>query len=213
MIEVKRFVVNLLSENTYVVSDETKEAVIIDCGALYSEERIAIVNYIRQHQLKPVHLLATHGHFDHNFGNDTINSAFGLKPEVAAEDEDMMSLKKQVEELMGTGYEHPVPPVGRLLKAGDIINFGTHKLEVIPTPGHTRGSVTFYCEDEQTAFTGDTLFRMSIGRTDFEGGSWTDMSNSLKNVLAQLPDDTKVYSGHGEPTTIGQEKCWNPYMR
>ena len=213
MIEVKCFVFNLLSENTYVVSDETKEAVVIDCGALYPEERIAIVNYIKRNQLTPVHLLATHGHFDHNFGNDTIASAFGLNPEVAEEDKDLMSLKKQVEELLGIGYENPVPPVGRLLKAGDIISFGSHKLKVIPTPGHTRGSVTFYCEEEKTAFTGDTLFRMSIGRTDFDGGSWTDMTNSLKNVLAQLPDDTKVYSGHGEPTTIGQEKRWNPYMR
>jgi len=213
MIEVKRFVCNMLQENAYVVSDESAEAVIIDCGALYDEERKAIVNYIRQHQLKPLRLLCTHGHFDHNFGNDTIWREFQLKPEVTLEDEPLMDMKKQVRELLGIDYPHEVAPIGRLLAVNDVIRFGTHKLCILPSPGHTPGSVTFYCEAEHIAFTGDTLFRMSIGRTDFEGGSWTAMLNSLNNVLANLPDDTKVYSGHGEPTTIGYEKCYNPYMR
>ena len=97
--------------------------------------------------------------------------------------------------------------------ANDIIGFGTHSIKILPTPGHTPGSVTFYIETEHVAFTGDTLFHMSIGRTDFEGGSWTDMTNSLINVLAKLPANTKVYPGHGEPTTIGDELRYNPYMR
>ena len=197
-------VCNMLQENTYIVSDETREAVIIDCGALYDEERQAIVKYIDEHQLKPVRLLCTHGHFDHNFGIDTIFQTYGLKPEVAAEDEALMDLKTQVDD---------VPPIGRLLTKDDIVSFGSHQLTVLPTPGHTRGSVTFYCEAEETAFTGDTLFHMSIGRTDFPGGSWMQMGNSLKNVLGRLPATTKVYPGHGEPTTIGTEKQFNPYMR
>ena len=96
-------VCNMLQENTYIVSDETREAVIIDCGALYDEERQAIVKYIDEHQLKPVRLLCTHGHFDHNFGIDTIFQTYGLKPEVAAEDEALMDLKTQVAEFLGTG--------------------------------------------------------------------------------------------------------------
>ena len=202
----------MLQENTYIVSDETREAVIIDCGAYYDAERTAIVNYLTSNQLKPVHLLCTHGHFDHNFGNDTIWHTFGLKPEVAAEDEGMMELKTMFKELTGADYLGDIPPVGRLLTAGECISFGTHQLKVLPTPGHSRGSVTFYCEAEHAAFTGDTLFRMSIGRTDFEGGSWSDMSHSLKKVLAVLPADTTVYPGHGEPTTIGYELQYNPYM-
>ena len=110
-------------------------------------------------------------------------------------------------------YDNEVPPTGRLLTADDTISFGTHSITILPTPGHTPGSVTFYLETEQVAFTGDTLFKMSIGRTDFEGGSWTDMTNSLINVLAKLPANTKVYPGHGEPTTIGDELRYNPYMR
>lgn len=212
MITVKRLVCNMLQENTYIVSDETREAVIIDCGAYYDAERTAIVNYLTSNQLKPVHLLCTHGHFDHNFGNDTIWHTFGLKPEVAAEDEGMMELKTMFKELTGADYLGDIPPVGRLLTAGECISFGTHQLKVLSTPGHSRGSVTFYCEAEHAAFTGDTLFRMSIGRTDFEGGSWSDMSHSLKKVLAVLPADTTVYPGHGEPTTIGYELQYNPYM-
>ncbi|MBQ8711681.1 MAG: MBL fold metallo-hydrolase [Prevotella sp.] len=212
MITVKRFECNMLQENCYIVSDETREAVIIDCGALYNEERQAIVNYINDQQLKPVRLLATHGHFDHNFGNDTIWTAYGLKPEVAEEDLPLMDLKKQMLQMTGTDYQQDVPPVGRLLTKDDVINFGKHSLTVLPTPGHTRGSVTFYCQAEHVAFTGDTLFRMSIGRTDFEGGSWTDMMQSLRQ-LALLPAETCVYCGHGEPTTIGDEVRYNPYMR
>ena len=213
MIKVSRFVCNMLQENAYVVSDESCEAVVIDCGALYDMERNAIIRYIKDNELKPVHLLCTHGHFDHVIGNDTITREFGLKPEVAAEDKHLMNLKKQLKDKMGMDYDNEVPPIGRLLTANDIIGFGTHSIKILPTPGHTPGSVTFYIETEHVAFTGDTLFKMSIGRTDFEGGSWTDMTNSLINVLAKLPANTKVYPGHGEPTTIGDELRYNPYMR
>ncbi len=213
MIKVSRFVCNMLQENAYVVNDESCEAVVIDCGALYDMERNAIIRYIKDNELKPVHLLCTHGHFDHVIGNDTITREFGLKPEVAAEDKHLMNLKKQLKDMMGMDYDNEVPPIGRQLAANDIIGFGTHSIKILPTPGHTPGSVTFYIETEHVAFTGDTLFKMSIGRTDFEGGSWTDMTNSLINVLAKLPDNTKVYPGHGEPTTIGDELRYNPYMR
>lgn len=211
MIQIQKFVCNPLQENTYVVSDDTQEAIIIDCGAQFDDERNAIVNYIHERHLKPVHLISTHGHFDHNFGNDTIWREFGLKPEVPAADEDMMDLRQQVKQMMGVSYGREVPPVGRLLTETDTISFGTHKLTIIATPGHTPGSVTFYCQAEGVAFTGDTLFRMSIGRTDFEGGSWNDMQHSLRR-LALLPADTKVYSGHGPMTTIGDELRYNPYM-
>ncbi len=203
----------MLQENCYVVSDETQEAVIIDCGAYYDEERQALSNYITQHHLTPVRLLCTHGHFDHNFGNAFIWQTHGLKPEVAAEDEGLMDIRRQMRMMMGTDIDTEQAPTGRLLGADDVIEFGNHRFIILPTPGHSRGSVTFYCEAEHVAFTGDTLFRMSIGRTDFEGGSWTEMIHSLTQVLAKLPADTKVYPGHGESTTIGEELQYNPYMR
>ena len=213
MINIKSFVCNMLEENCYVMSDETNEAVIIDCGALYHEEQQAIADYMKQEQLTPVRLIATHGHFDHNFGNAFVWHRYGLKPEVAAEDLPLMDIRRQMRVMMGVDYEIEQAPTGRLLSTKDDMTFGNHRLRVLPTPGHSRGSVTFFCEDEHVAFTGDTLFRMSIGRTDFEGGSWSELSNSLKQILATLPADTMVYPGHGPLTTIGEELQFNPYMR
>lgn len=213
MMNVKNFVCNMLQENMYVVSDETLEAVIIDCGAFYPEEQQALADYITQHGLTPKRLLCTHGHFDHNFGNAFVWRQYGLKPEVAAEDEPLMDIRRQMRAMMGMDYDIEQAPTGRLLSADDTIEFGSHRFSILSTPGHSRGSVTFYCETEHVAFTGDTLFRLSIGRTDFEGGSWTEMSHSLKAVLAKLPADTKVYPGHGPMTTIGEEVQYNPYMR
>lgn len=202
----------MIRENCYVVSDSSSECVIIDCGAYYEEERKAITDYIRNNKLQPKHLIVTHGHLDHNFGNNTIFSEFGLKPEVSADDASLMSdLKKQAEEMFGMTVDYDFPPVDHFFEIDEEITFGSHKIKTIPTPGHTPGGMTFYCEEEGVAFTGDTLFRESIGRTDFEGGSAFMIINSLRE-LAQLPDETVVLPGHGDKTTIGYELAHNPYM-
>lgn len=212
MLNIKRFVCNMIRENCYVVSDDTHECVIIDCGAYEPEERQAITEYIKEEKLQPKHLLVTHGHLDHNFGNNTIFEAYGLKPEVGSADESLMKkLKEQAKEMFQLDLDYDFPPIGRLLDNNETITFGNHKLEVINTPGHTRGGVTYYCADERVAFTGDTLFNGSIGRTDFEGGSMFQIIQSLRR-LAQLPDDTVILSGHGSRTTIGDEVATNPYM-
>lgn len=210
--KIESLVCNMLQENCYVVSDETKECVIIDCGAFYEEERRALVEYIRNNDLKPVHLLATHGHLDHNFGNDTIFKEFGLKPEIAQADEAWITnYKEQAMKLYGMTLEMEMPEVGHFLSDKERIQFGNHTLEVMETPGHSPGSVVFYCEEENVLFTGDTLFQMTIGRTDLEGGSMMQIIQSLR-IIAQLPDNTKVYPGHGYTTTIGYELSRNPYM-
>ncbi len=210
--KIESLVCNMLQENCYVVSDETKECVIIDCGAFYEEERRALVEYIRNNDLKPVHLLATHGHLDHNFGNDTIFKEFGLKPEIAQADEAWITnYKEQAMKLYGMTLEMEMPEVGHFLSDKEKIQFGNHTLEVMETPGHSPGSVVFYCEEENVLFTGDTLFQMTIGRTDLEGGSMMQIIQSLR-IIAQLPDNTKVYPGHGYTTTIGYELSRNPYM-
>jgi len=204
---------NLLQENTYVVSDETKECVIIDCGAYYDEERSAITNYIDVNQLKPMHLLCTHGHFDHNFGIDTIYQAYGLKPEISQDDDYLINnLSDQFQSMIGVPLRREYPLAGRYFTSSEVIRFGNHELKVLKTPGHTPGGVVFYCESEKVAFSGDTLFRMSVGRTDFDGGSYTALVDSLKNVLGKLPADTTVYCGHGPKTTIGEEVRYNPYL-
>ena len=212
MLNIQRFVCNMFHENTYVVSDETKECVIIDCGALYPEERKAIIDYISNNHLKPIHLLGTHGHVDHHFGDNALFEAFGLKPEVHRADERLMGcLPEQVEAIAGMTYTEAIPPVGKYFSDDDTFAFGNHLLQVIPTPGHTPGGVFFYCEAENTAFSGDTLFHRSIGRSDLEGGSMFMLIQSLR-MVCQLPDRTRIYPGHGPETTIGTELAENPYL-
>ena len=203
----------MLEENCYVVSDDTGDCVVIDCGAYFDNERAAIVNYIRDNQLNPVHLLVTHGHLDHNFGNNTIYDEFGLKPEASEMDDNLMrALGRQAEVMYSMRLNYDFPEVGKHLTANETITFGTHKLRVLTTPGHSRGSICFVCDAEKVVFTGDTLFRMSVGRTDFEGGSTQQIIDSLHR-LAKLPDDMVVLPGHGPQSTIGDEKKFNPYMR
>ena len=214
MITVKRFTCNMLAENCYVVSDDTNEAVIIDCGVMYEDEGTAIIQYIRDNNLNPLHLLCTHGHFDHCMGNGAIYKEFHLKPEVHHEDQYLMeNMAQQTADILGVALPMEVPPVGKYLSDSDVITFGNHTLRILHTPGHTLGGVTYYCKEEGIAFSGDTLFRMSIGRTDFEGGSYEQIVHSLQEVLAKLPADTKVYPGHGPETTIADEIRYNPYMR
>jgi glyoxylase-like metal-dependent hydrolase (beta-lactamase superfamily II) len=214
MFTIKTFPFNLLQENTYVVSDETHECVIIDCGAYYEEERKAITDYITGNGLRPTHLLATHGHWDHNLGIDTIFNAFGLQVEAAAEDEFLITdIPHNFQSIIGAPLRRKFPAVGRFFDKDEVIRFGNHELQVLKTPGHSPGSVVFYCAQEHIAFTGDTLFRMSVGRTDFEGGSYEALMNSLNQILANLPVETIVLPGHGPQSTIGEELRFNPYLQ
>ena len=214
MFNVQRIECNPLQENCYVVSDESRECVIIDCGAMYEEEFAALDHYIADNQLKPLHLLATHGHLDHNFGNAHMFRKYGLKVEICVEDQELVErLPEQARDIFGIEIPADQPSAGRLLGNGDVITFGSHQLQVLQTPGHTHGSCLFYCAEEHTAFTGDTLFRMSIGRTDFAEGSWAEMEKSLRDVVAKLPKETIVLSGHGPQSTIADELRYNPYLR
>lgn len=212
MLKIQTFEVNPLLENCYVVSDDTKECVIIDCGAFTESEQEAIITYINKNGLKPVHNIGTHGHLDHHFGDAAILSAFNLLPEVSDGDEVLMQHSKEAAlQMLGMDLNIDLPAGKLRLTENNTISFGSHTLRIIRTPGHSRGSVSFYCAEENVLFTGDTLFKGSIGRTDFPGGSMFQIISSLRE-LAQLPDTTIVYPGHGPQTSIGFELAHNPYM-
>ena len=214
MLHIEKFTVNMIQENCYIVNDETLDAVIIDDGAFYPEEKQAIEQYIEQNHLRPVHLLNTHAHFDHVLGNRAIYDKYGLLTELHEADAYLLdSLHTQVREMMGWEMEEVQIPAGKFLTEQDEITFGSHKLRVIATPGHTPGGICFYCEQEQVLFSGDSLFQYSIGRTDFPGGNLMSLISSLKQKVLTLPDDTQVLSGHGPATTVGQEKSANLYLR
>ena len=202
----------MLQENCYVVSDDSKECIIIDCGAFYDGEVEAILTYIKDNSLTPVHLVGTHGHLDHHFGDYAIHQAYGLCPEVHPLDQDLTAnLNRQAEDLLGMTLPHPTPSLGDSLEEARGLTFGHHHLNVIHTPGHSGGSVCLYSEEEKVLFTGDTLFRSSIGRTDFKEGNMMLMIQSLR-TLAQLPDDIVIYPGHGPSTTLGYELQTNPFL-
>ena len=212
MLRIQTFEVNPLHENCYVINDETKECVIIDCGALTEAEQNAVITYIREEGLKPVHNLGTHGHLDHHFGDAAILSAFNLQPEVAEGDKVLMQHPKEAAlQMLGMDLNIDLPAGNLKLTENEEVKFGSHTFKIIRTPGHSSGSVSFYCAEENVLFTGDTLFKGSIGRTDFPGGSMFQIISSLRE-LAQLPDKTIVYPGHGPQTSIGFELAHNPYM-
>lgn len=213
-LNIERFVCNPFQENCYIVSDDSSECAIIDCGAFYEEERRAVVEYVRDNHLKPTLLLATHGHVDHNFGNDTIREQLQLQPEVHAADESLMQrLAEQAAAFAGITLDNSRYVVGRYFADGDTFTFGHHTFTAIPTPGHTPGSVFLYCKEESLAFSGDTLFRQTIGRTDIEQGSFTDIIASLHRIAQTLPPETLILPGHGQKTTIADELKFNPYLR
>ena len=210
---IKSFPVNPLSENCYVVSDDTREAVIIDCGAYYDDEKAMIAKYIRDNDLKPVAHLLTHAHFDHFWGADYIAELYGLPPRCPQPDRPLYDdVDEQVRSILHHSIRCANPPAGEDITPESVIPFGSHRLTVIPCPGHTPGGVCYYCEEEKVLFSGDSLFQNSIGRTDFPGGNLWTLIDALKTLIKTLPPDTVVYPGHGPKTTIAAEHRNNPYL-
>lgn len=211
MLNIKTIQCNALAENCYIVSDETNQCVIIDCGAHSTFEQAAIKDYITTSGLTPVMHLLTHGHFDHAMGSKFVNDTWGLLPTLCERDAEQYKNAKQMAAAMGLIIDD-LPIIGKCLNDGDDVTFGNGKtFHVIGTPGHTKGSVVYHCADEHVAFTGDTLFHLGIGRTDFPGGSSFMIIQSLRQ-LTQLPDETQILPGHGDTTTMGYELAHNPYL-
>ena len=214
MLNIQRFVCNMFQENCYVESDDTGECVIIDCGAFFPEEKKAIAQYIHDNKLAPRRLLFNHGHVDHNFGDKFMNDEFGLLPEYHKADEPLMeNLAGQAKAFIGIDYEDAFTGSGKHITDGESITFGNHELTVMLTPGHSPGSVFFYCEEEGMAFSGDTLFQMSVGRTDLELGDYDALIRSLRLIAGKLPGDTVILPGHGGRTTMKDELAYNPYLK
>lgn len=213
MLNIKIFRVNPISENCYIVHDDTKEGVIIDCGCFSVMEWKEIKRYIDDNNIVITHMLNTHLHFDHIMGIPFVYDDLGINPEACISDKFLYDdLNGQMRMFFGQDFNIPtLPSIARALKDGDTISFGEHDMSVIQTPGHSPGSICLYCETENVLFSGDTLFQNSIGRTDLSGSSSSDMMNSLQR-LSELPRNTEVYPGHGGKTNIGWECDNNPYF-
>lgn len=212
MLEIKYFTVNPFQENTYVLINEKKECIIIDPGFYYENERTAFLEYIRKSELKVVRLLNTHCHLDHIFGNSLVNRTYGVGLEMHRLEQVVLDRSPQAGIMYNVPFE-PSPAPAAFLEEGDKILFGDDELEVILTPGHSPGSISFYSAAGKFLIAGDVLFRQSIGRTDLPGGDFATLEASIREKLYRLPDDTEVYPGHGPSTTIGYEKIHNPFVK
>lgn len=212
MFAVKVFIFSPIQENTYVLYDGQKNCVIIDPGCYYDDERDELSSFIDNEGLKPQLLLNTHCHLDHVFGNRWVAEKYGLKVHLHEKE------KPVLDHAPASGLMWNLPfdnYQGDLiyLRENDIVKLGENELEVYFTPGHSPGSIVYYCKKQRFVIGGDVLFRLSIGRTDLPGGNFNTLVSSIQQKLYVLPDDVTVYPGHGEPTTIGFEKKNNPFVK
>ena len=211
MIKVKVFTFSPVQENTYVLYNEQNKAIIIDPGCYFSAEQETLKNFITDTQLEPVRLLNTHCHLDHVFGNKWVSETWNLELYLHEGEQQMLQLAPVSGEKWGLPFQNYKGPL-HFLAEGDTISLGNDALRVILAPGHSPASICFYCEEQAFLIGGDVLFRESIGRTDLPGGNHETLLKSIREKLFVLPDEVVVYSGHGEPTTIGHEKRNNPFL-
>lgn len=212
--KIKCFEFNMLPVNTYVVWDElTHEAAVIDAGCYFNKENETLKTFIESEGLTLKYLLNTHLHFDHIFGNGYIYRQYGLKTCAHRDDEDWLVDAKNRTRMFGLSFPGEPVPIGTYLEEGDELLLGTYALRCIHVPGHSKGSLVFYSEKGNCLFSGDALFQGSIGRTDLPGGDYGTLIDGIRNKLLVLPDETVVYPGHGNKTTVGYEKNFNFYLK
>jgi len=212
MLAVKSFTFSPVQENTYVLYNEQKQCCIIDPGCYFPEERDELKTGIEKTGLTPVLLLNTHCHLDHVFGNKFVHDTWRLDLHIHPNEKPVLDFAPQsglMWQLPFDNYEGPLV----YLKEGNKIKIGEDELEIRFTPGHSPGSVSFYHEAGGFIIGGDVLFNRSIGRTDLPGGSMETLVQSIQTQFFTLPDETKVYSGHGPVTTVGFEKMNNPFVK
>ena len=208
--EIKRVVFNPFRENTYLVWDATREAVVVDAGNMSDAENAMLRETIASLGLKPVMAVNTHGHFDHTQGVKWLKEEYGVKFACSSKDKFLIDASSGG---MVYGLKcNEVPEIDLDLDANDVVGFGDTQLRVIKTPGHTPGHVVLFNEAERVLFTGDTLFKESIGRTDLPGGDYSWIMKSILEEVVPLGDDVVIYPGHEDSSTIGHETLYNPFI-
>ncbi|SEN80694.1 Glyoxylase, beta-lactamase superfamily II [bacterium A37T11] len=210
---IKSFVFNPYQENTYLIYDHDKSAVIIDPGMYTVREENELQEFITENRLHPELLLNTHCHIDHVLGNKFIYDQYGLLPAFHEGELPLLLEVQNYAPQMGIRYEmSPIPET--FLQEEGFIKWGkANTLHLIFAPGHSPGHLCFYDQEHQFLIGGDVLFKNSIGRTDLPGGNHEQLLQNIREKVYTLPVDTIVYPGHGPETTIGDEKLNNPYIR
>lgn len=212
MLTVQPFTFNPVQENTYVVYNEKGQCCIIDPGCYFASEEMELKKFIEDKGLKPIYLLNTHCHLDHIFGNRFVYKTFGLELHLHPLEKPVLEhgpASGQMFQLPFDNYDGPL----HYLEEGGQVRIGDEVLEILFTPGHSPGSISFYSAAHKFLISGDVLFEGSVGRTDLPGGSFEVLEQSIRTKLYTLPEDVIVYSGHGGSTTIGDEMRSNPFVK
>ncbi|MHC4130418.1 MAG: MBL fold metallo-hydrolase [Planctomycetota bacterium] len=209
--EIQRLIISDYETNCYVLrqNGDAAECLLIDTGL----EGRTILNYLEEMQLSPVAVVLTHGHADHIVGLGDLRVKYpDIKVYIHKEDAGMLTdAQENLCALVGIDFKTEAADV--FLDDGDVVEEIGIRLQVLFTPGHTRGGICLYCEKEELVFVGDTLFADSIGRHDFPGGNYEQLIKSIKDRLLTLPEETVCLPGHGMRTTIGREKRSNPFLK
>jgi len=209
--KIATLVFNPIQENTYVVWDDTGECAVVDAGNCNPREDAALKNFLAGHGLKPVLAVNTHGHFDHTMGVEFLRREYGVPFALSRKDQFLLDTAQVSGSLFGVKPAE-MPAIDIDLDAQQEVRFGDTVLQIIPTPGHTPGHVALYEPAAKNLFTGDTLFRESIGRTDLPGGDYSWIMRSILERILPLGDEVVIWPGHGEKSTLGHESLYNPFV-
>ena len=212
MITIQSFCFSAFQENTYVLYNELKEAIIIDPGCYTQIEEKILSDFIRKENLKPTLLLNTHCHLDHVFGNNYVSETYGLTAHIHPNEQIVLDRLSEAAAKWGTPTDAYKGPI-QYIQEGEIIQFGSDLFKVLLTPGHSPGSVCFYHVEQDFMIGGDLIFKDGVGRTDLPGANPQDLIKSIREQIFPLPDSLTIYSGHGPETTWGREKEHNPYIK
>jgi len=212
MLTVKKFTFNPIQENTYILHDETRQAIIIDAGCYSKQEQDTVHNYLEKNDLQLVLALNTHCHIDHVVGNAWVKQSYKVPLLMHPAEADVLRAVPLYAHLYGFSQYQPSEP-DKFIDETQQISFGNSTLAILFVPGHSVGHLAFYSKEQNFCISGDVLFENSIGRTDLPGGDYDTLVNSIYNVMYKLPDNTLIYSGHGNETTIGREKKYNYFCK
>ena len=212
--KVQSMLFNPFGEMTYVLwHEDGKDAIVIDPGMMHPSEKEVFSSFIEQHHLNIIKVVLTHVHIDHAIATTWVASNYNANIEF--NDKDIMLLSRLNEQAAMFGLNITVDDfvATRNLKDGDMLDLNGESIQVLETPGHSQGSICLYAPQSNKLISGDTLFAGSIGRCDLPGGNFDQIIESIKTKLISLPAETVVYPGHGDCTTIAEEKRYNPYVR
>jgi hydroxyacylglutathione hydrolase len=209
--KITTFTFNPFSENTYLLEDESGDCCIVDPGMVDEAEDDLLFQYISKNGLNVKLLLNTHCHIDHILGNSSVKTAYNVGLWASKKELPVLEMAPAASMMWDVPYRISPQPE-RFIDESDTIEFGSSRLEILFVPGHSPGHLAFLSHEDKAIIGGDVLFKRSIGRTDLPGCNAAHLTASILNKFYTLPNDYVVYPGHGDPTTIGEEKVHNPYV-